>query len=185
MEGTASTKKARRSGETAEANIKNSSDTANSKTTTIATKSEGQGKTRGARKRAVESLEPGSASRGVAAIKNSKHVKTANIIDEGLEVKEVAKEQITKVSNPESELNGDTEEDVDHTTALLEGFESSEEESDTLEAGVAIDALPKLSKDKKLRKQLENAKGSNKPGVVFVGYVNSNLLVLICSYFLC
>lgn len=90
----------------------------------------------------------------------------------------------TKAAVVEAEANNDAEVEEeelddtldDQTAALLAGFESSEDENDPEDDGVALDKVPSLPNEKALRKQIKAAEADdeeNTPGVVYVGYVLS------------
>lgn len=78
-------------------------------------------------------------------------------------------EENAEGSDAESEVN-------DQTQALLEGFESEDDEDKIREAGLeegqAVPTVPRLSKsDKKLLKKKQAEEENEKPGVVYVGRI--------------
>ena len=61
----------------------------------------------------------------------------------------------------------------DQTAALLAGFDSSEDENDPQDDGIALDKLPALPDNAQLQKQIKEAHKDDEstPGVLYVGYV--------------
>ena len=80
----------------------------------------------------------------------------------------------------ENEDEGDAEDAVDdQTAALLQGFESSEDELPGGETFAEGQAIPEIPKSKTMRKKLKGimSKAETKPGVVYVGWVLTWLLM--------
>lgn len=163
-------------------------------TTTTATKAKKEVKedapvktTRSTRKRAEDFLEPEEKP-----AKKTTTVKTAPGKVEKVTVTETAKPQSasSKVSKAkakaspkaaveeeeialanETDSEAEAEED-DQTAALLAGFESSEDENDPQDDGIALDKIPAVPNMKEVRKQLKDAQQDeeNTPGVIYIGY---------------
>ncbi|KAG9954007.1 RNA-binding domain-containing protein, partial [Aureobasidium melanogenum] len=162
-------------------------------TTTTATKAKKEVKedapvktTRSTRKRAEDFLEPEEKP-----AKKTTTVKTAPGKVEKVTVTETAKPQSasSKVSKAkakaspkaaveeeeialanETDSEAEAEED-DQTAALLAGFESSEDENDPQDDGIALDKIPAVPNMKEVRKQLKDAQQDeeNTPGVIYIG----------------
>jgi nucleolar protein 15 len=82
----------------------------------------------------------------------------------------VEEEEIALANETDSEA--EAEED-DQTAALLAGFESSDDENDPQDDGIALDKLPAVPNMKEVRKQLKDAQqqdDENSPGVIYIGY---------------
>lgn len=83
--------------------------------------------------------------------------------------KAVVEEEEIALAN-ESDSEAEAEED-DQTAALLAGFESSDDENDPQDDGIALEKLPAVPNMKEVRKQLKDAQqdDENTPGVVYIG----------------
>lgn len=82
----------------------------------------------------------------------------------------VEEEEVALANETDSEA--EAEED-DQTAALLAGFESSEDENDPQDDGIALDKIPAVPNMKEVRKQLKDAQQDeeNTPSVIYIGYV--------------
>lgn len=120
------------------------------------------------RKRAVDYFEEEKVSEEAPVHKKSKS-RVSKAIDEDVSNIETREEEKIPAGDVSSNEASDVEGEIDHTAALLKGFESSDDESEGDEEGVSIEKIPKLPKDKALRKKLEGAKSADEPGVIFVG----------------
>ncbi|KAI4720813.1 RNA-binding domain-containing protein [Aureobasidium sp. EXF-10727] len=162
-------------------------------TTTTTTKAKKEAKenaptreTRSTRKRAEDFLEPEEKP-----VKKSTTVKAAPGKVEKVTVTETAKPESasSKVSKTkakaspkaaveeeeiavanETDSEAEAEED-NQTAALLAGFESSDDENDPQDDGIALDKLPAVPNMKEVRKQLKDAQqdDENTPGVIYIG----------------
>ncbi|KAI4749807.1 hypothetical protein E4T45_14832, partial [Aureobasidium sp. EXF-8846] len=106
----------------------------------------------------VETVQPESASSKVSKTKAKAAPKPA-----------VEEEEIALANETDSEA--EAEED-DQTAALLAGFESSDDENDPQDDGIALDKLPAVPNMKEVRKQLKDAQQTddeNTPGVIYIG----------------
>lgn len=106
--------------------------------------------------------------------KAKKNVSAKAAIPKAEEIAKVAAESEDEASEQElaDEEEADVEED-DQTAALLQGFESSEEEDASQDEGLdANTAVPSLPDDQQLRKKLESAANQTQDaGVVYIGRV--------------
>ncbi|KAG9663084.1 hypothetical protein KCU95_g19084, partial [Aureobasidium melanogenum] len=105
----------------------------------------------------TETAKPQSASSKVSKAKAKASPKAA-----------VEEEEIALAHETDSEV--EAEED-DQTAALLAGFESSEDENDPQDDGIALDKIPAVPNMKEVRKQLKDAQQDeeNTPGVIYIG----------------
>jgi nucleolar protein 15 len=87
--------------------------------------------------------------------------------------------QQKQVTETLSEAESDeSDEEDDQTIALLKGFESSEDEGESLHEGfIEGQAIPGLPKEKKTRKRLKGIEetGNGTPGVIYVGYFSTSI----------
>ncbi|KAH0366258.1 RNA-binding domain-containing protein, partial [Aureobasidium melanogenum] len=104
----------------------------------------------------TETVKPESASSKVSKAKAKASPKAA------------VEEEIALANETDSEA--EAEED-DQTAALLAGFESSEDENDPQDDGIALDKIPAVPNMKEVRKQLKDAQQDeeNTPGVIYIG----------------
>ncbi|KAJ9661861.1 nucleolar protein [Coniosporium apollinis] len=123
-----------------------------------------EGKTAGKRgKKSKEAVGEAVVEEVVVAVPPKKAVKKTK------KAKEAEEE-------PVAEEVGDDEDDEDiddQTAALLKGFESSDEEGAPDGEAVAVDEVPAIPTDKKLRKKLDKAaaEDGDGPGVIYVGRI--------------
>ncbi|KAI5248666.1 RNA-binding domain-containing protein [Aureobasidium subglaciale] len=105
----------------------------------------------------VEAAKPESASSKVSKAKAKAGPKP------------VVEEEEIALAN-ESDSEAEAEED-DQTAALLAGFESSDDENDPQDDGIALEKLPAVPNMKEVRKQLKEAQqdDENTPGVIYIG----------------
>jgi nucleolar protein 15 len=116
----------------------------------------------------IETVQPESASSKVSKTKAKAAPKPA-----------VEEEEISLANETDSEA--EAEED-DQTAALLAGFESSDDENDPQDDGIALDKLPAVPNMKEVRKQLKDAQQTddeNTPGVIYIGYAISRRLMVL------
>lgn len=107
----------------------------------------------------TETVKPESAASKVSKTKVKAAPKPA-----------IEEEEIALANETDSEA--EAEED-DQTAALLAGFESSDDENDPQDDGIALDKLPAVPNMKEVKKQLKNAQQQdeeNTPGVIYIGY---------------
>ena len=85
------------------------------------------------------------------------------------------------VENDASASDDEEEEPTvdDQTAALLAGFESSEDENDPQDEGIALDKVPAIPDNAQLQKQIKEAQqdSDSTPGVLYVGYVVTTSLM--------
>ncbi|KAG9824767.1 RNA-binding domain-containing protein, partial [Aureobasidium melanogenum] len=146
-------------------------------TTTTATKAKKEVKedaparaTRSTRKRAEDFLEPEEEkpAKKTAVKPESASSKVSKAKAKASPKAAVEEEEIAVANETDSEA--EAEED-DQTAALLAGFESSEDENDPQDDGIALDKIPAVPNIKEVRKQVKDAQQDeeNTPGVIYIG----------------